>query len=57
VEGVVSFRAEWVDGGDQKTHSDFYQGRISGSEMEFETWNDAAGGSDVQKFKATRQTK
>jgi hypothetical protein len=57
VDGVVSFRAEWMDGDDQKTHSDFYEGRMSGDEIEFETWNDAAGGSDVQKFKASRQTK
>jgi hypothetical protein len=30
---------------------------MSGDEIEFETWNDAAGGSDVQQFKASRQTK
>lgn len=57
VGGVVSFRVAWMNADDQKTYSDFYQGRMSGDAMVFETWNDADGGGAIQKFTATRQAR
>jgi hypothetical protein len=54
-DGVVSFRTEWFNRIDEKTYSDFYEGRIAANEIKFETWDNVGGGGDVQKFEATRQ--